>query len=669
MMKRKLMILSLLLLMVLSACSKEEVTPEERLSSYIELWDSANFTQMFDEYLSVSSIEIFGEEAFIDRTEKLYKDLEITNVDITFEKPKEKKHYKMDEVVTFPVQIKMETVAGPIEFEKEVPLTYEQGEDEGNWFIEWDPSFTLPDLEQQDKVGITQLKSERGEILDRNGLPLAINGSGVDIGIIPERFNAAADKEKLAEILNVSPEFITNQLAQSWVQPSYFVPIKRITYTQENNYDAVFDIDGVTNMQVEMREYPYAKALAHLLGYIGPLNAEELADNKDKGYKETDSIGKRGLEQLLEDKLRGEDGIQIYIEKTDQNAERITIAEQPAIDGEEITLTIDAVLQREAFEAMDGERGTAAVIDPQTGEVLALASSPAFDPNEFVVGVSTKRYAELTEDPNEPLLNRFAATYAPGSSIKPITAAIGLELGTLTPADEHIINGDKWQKDTSWGDFKVTRVFGAPNPINLQKALIYSDNIYFAKEALEMGRTSFVDGLHDFGFGEEIPFSYPIRSSQVSNSGQITSEGQLADTSFGQGEMLMNIVHLASSYVPIINDGKMFKPVLFESEPITDVWKEGILTADHAAILRTDLREVVTGGHTNAANIPSLKISGKTGTAELKSVKGEKGKENGFFVAYPTDDPTYLIAMMIEGVENQGGSSHVVKKVTKFMTK
>ena len=317
---------------------------------------------------------------------------------------------------------------------------------------------------------------------------------------------------------------------------------------------------------------------------------------------------------------------------------------------------------------MNGEPGTAAVIDPKTGETLVLASSPAFDPNEFAIGVSSTRYNELTEDPNQPLLNRFAATYAPGSAIKPVTAAIGLAAGTLKPEKGHTINDNKWQKDDSWGNFKVSRLYSPPNPVDLKKALVYSDNIYFAMEALSMGRDQFVEGLTKFGFGEEIPFSYPLRKSQISNDGKIASEGQLADTSFGQGQMLMNIVHLASSYAPIINDGKMVKPILFADEQKGEVWKEGLISPEHAAILRTDLREVITDGSAKAANLPSIKISGKTGTAELKSSQDESGKENGFFVAYPTDDTSYIIAMMIEGVEDQGGSGHVVKKVVKVMS-
>ncbi len=656
----------LIVIVVLVACSKKE-TPEDRLSAYIKLWNDAEFTKMYDEYVSGASKEAFGSSEYIDRTTKLYKDLTITDVKVVFTKPDGDKNYKSEDQPEFPVHITMETVAGPVEFEKKVMMTYgKSGEDE-NWFVEWDPSFILPDLTKADKVGISTITSKRGEIYDRNGLPVAINGKGYEAGIVPEKFNEERDAEKLATILSTTPEFINKQLTQSWVKSDQFVPIKKVASTQDTIIEKMIEVPGVTYTQVEMREYPYGKSLSHLTGYISRINADELEKVKNQGYGETDFIGKRGLEQLLEEQLRGQDGVRIYIEKTDQGAERITIAEKTAADGNSVTLTIDAELQQRTFNAMTGEVGAAAAIDPKTGETLVLTSSPAFDPNEFMIGISSSRYKELTEDPLQPLLNRFAATYAPGSAIKPITAAIGLEAETIDPSKGYTIEGKRWKKDESWGNFGVTRVYTPPNPINLKKALAYSDNIYFAMEALEMGKDTLTEGLKKFGFGADIPFSYPLRTSQISNDGTIGTEAQLVDTSYGQGQMLMNIAHLASSYAPILNNGKMFKLVLFEDEPKSEVWKEGLISAENAAILRKDLREVVVNGSAKDANIPSVKLSGKTGTTELKSSQEKGGKENGFFVGYQTDETSYILAMMIESIEDKGGSSYVVKKVTQVM--
>ena len=658
----------LIIIVALAACSKKE-TPESRLSAYINLWNDAEFTKMYDEYVSEASKDTFTSEEYIDRTEKLYEDLTITDVQVTFTKLDEDRKFKTEDQPEFPVQIKMETAAGPILFEKKVMMTYGKSDEKENWFVEWDPSFILPDLAKTDKVGVSTLSSKRGEILDRNGLSLAINGNGYEAGIVPEKFNEELNADKLAQILGTTSDFITKQLSQSWVKPDQFVPIKKLALSQDDIIEKMIEVPGVTYTKVEMREYPYGQSLSHLTGYIGRINADELEKVKDQGYRETDFIGKRGLEQLLEKQLRGEDGIRIYIEKTEQGAEKITIAEKTATDGDSITLTIDAELQQKTFNAMNGEVGTAAAIDPKTGETLVLTSSPAFDPNEFMLGVSSSRYTELTENPVQPLLNRFAATYAPGSAIKPVTAAIGLEAGTIDPNKGYTIEGKSWKKDESWGNFGVTRVYTPPNPINLKKAIAHSDNIYFAMEALAMGKETLIEGFKKFAFEEEIPFSYPLQASQISNDGTIASEAQLVDTSYGQGQMLMNIVHLASTYAPIINDGKMFKLVLFEDESKSEVWKEGLISPENAAILRTDLREVVASGSAKDANISSVKISGKTGTTELKSSKEKAGQENGFFVGYQTDETSYILAMMIESIEDKGGSSHVVKKVAEVMAK
>src|SRR5690606_9821458 len=159
-----------------------------------------------------------------------------------------------------------------------------------------------------------------------------------------------------------------------------------------------------------------------------------------------------------------------------------------------------------------------AAVNPETGETLVLVSSPAYDPNEYMLGISESRFKELSEDPLNPLFNRFGAAYAPGSTIKPVTAAIGMEAGALDPAQGLQIDGATWQKDGSWGDYRVSRLHPeAPNPIDLNKALVYSDNIYFARQALEMGNETFVAGLKNFGFGEEIPFALELQPSQISN--------------------------------------------------------------------------------------------------------------------------------------------------------
>lgn len=657
--KKLTMILALAFLIFLAGC-QQQASPEDRLKAYIEHWNNGEFSEMYSAYLNQGTKEAYAKTAFVERQQKLYEDLAVENVEVTYTEPAEDTEWDNENPADFSVQVKMDTLAGPVEFEKNMTLLFETQEDTEDWFVEWDPSFIFEQLETGDEVRVSTTSAARGEILDRNKQPIAINGTGYTIGVVPENFTDASVKEELAEILEISVATIDEKMNQSWVQENQFVPISKAAKNNTELLEQVEAIPGATYQETAMREYPYGEALGHLSGYIGPITAEKLEELKDEGYTSTDSIGRRGLEQTLEERLRGKSGVKILIEKQGDTGEVLTIAETPPENGETVTLTIDAELQKSTYDSMEGEAGASAAVDPETGETLALVSSPAYDPNEYLLGISESRFKELSEDPLNPLFNRFGAAYAPGSTIKPVTAAIGLETGTLNPSDGLQIDGATWQKDGSWGDYRVTRLHPeAPNPIDLNKALVYSDNIYFARQALEMGNDAFVAGLKNFGFGEEIPFALELQTSQISNEGTLGSEGQLADTSFGQGQMLTNILHLATMYEPFLTDGIMYKPLLFMDEEKSQVWKDGLLSAENAEVLRTGMRNVVVDGYAQSANRPSVKIAGKTGTAELKGAIGEEGQENGFFVAYDSERPDFILAMMIESIEDNGGSDYV----------
>ena len=657
--KKLSIILALAILLFLAGC-QQQATPEDRLKEYIAHWNNGEFSEMYSNYLNTGTKGAYASEDFVERQQKLYEDLAIENVEVTYTKPEEGAKWDPEKPADFPVQVKMDTLAGPVEFEKPMTLLFETKGETEDWFVEWDPSFIFEQLEKGDEVRVSTTKSERGEILDRNEQPIAINGTGYNIGVVPENFTKASAKEDLAKVLGITAASIDKKLGQSWVQDNQFVPISKVAKNDTELLEKATAIPGVTYQETPMREYPYGEALGHLSGYIGPITAEKLEELKDQGYTNTDSIGRRGLEQTLEERLHGANGVKILIAKKGENGEELTVAETPPENGETVILTIDAELQKSTYEAMKGEAGTSAAVNPKTGETLVLASSPAYDPNEYMLGISESRFKELSEDPLNPLFNRFGAAYAPGSTIKPVTAAIGMEAGTLNPAQGLQIDGATWQKDGSWGDYRVSRLHPeAPNPIDLNKALVYSDNIYFARQALEMGTEAFVAGLKNFGFGEEIPFVLELQPSQISNEGTLESEGQLADTSFGQGQMLTNILHLASMYEPFLTDGIMYKPLLFMEEEKGQVWKDGLLSAENAATLRNGMRNVVVDGYAQSANSSSVKIAGKTGTAELKGAIGEEGQENGFFVAYDSESPDFILAMMIESIEDNGGSDYV----------
>ncbi len=188
---------------------------------------------------------------------------------------------------------------------------------------------------------------------------------------------------------------------------------------------------------------------------------------------------------------------------------------------------------------MKKEPGASAAINPKTGEVLALVSSPSFDSNAYTTYKSnTQLLAWKNESAKEPFKNRFSAAYSPGSTFKLITAAIGLDNGKIKPDELVGITGKKWQLDDSWGPHMVTRVSDTLSSVNLQNAFVYSDNIYFAKSAINIGEDEFIKGSNKFGIGEKLPIGYPIANSQIANGNKIKNDSALADTGYGQGEVL-----------------------------------------------------------------------------------------------------------------------------------
>ncbi|SER52230.1 penicillin-binding protein [Gracilibacillus ureilyticus] len=665
-MKKWLMSLFIFFVLVISGCQQDdEVKPEDRLQEYITHWESYDYQAMYEMTAAVE------QEEFIDRYENIYSDIGAEELKVNFEIPEQSDTEEENEEIAsmvYPIQVSMDSIAGPISFDSEIEMkkTVEVINDEEttDWKVNWNPGLIFPQIKDGGTIGINTISSERGQIYDRNRQGLAVNESIYEMGVVPENFteNSDSEKEQIADLLEISVEEIESQLNQEWVQPHYFVPLKVVPSLAEKDLaDAVSKIKPLTYQTVIGRVYPFGEATAHLVGYIAPITAEKLEEVDEGIYSENDLIGYRGLEELYEEELRGKEGIVIYAEKEGQ--EPVVIAEKEVENGENINLTIDIYVQNELFYALNGDAGTASAINPVTGEVLALVSSPSFDPNAFLYGLSSSTWDKWNNDPANPLLNRFASTFAPGSVFKPITSAIGLTNGSIDPDEGFEINGLTWKKE-NWGNYSIRRVSESAGLVDLEDALIRSDNIYFAMQALQMGEEAMVSGMKQFGIGEDLPFTYPIHSSTISSDGALDNEILLADTSYGQGEVQMSALHLASSFSAILNEGSIMKPTLLMDEKDGEVWKEGLISSEHAELLQNALRKVVTEGTGRAANTGSAEISGKTGTAELKqSQNQEGGQENGWFVGYPSDG-SMIISMMVEHIEgNPDGSGYVAKKV------
>lgn len=637
--------------------------PQETVKNYFALVEKKQYDKMYD-MLSESSKEKISKKKFTERNQNIYEGIEVKDIKISIP---EKEKLK-GSPVTVKYSETMETSADEISFDNAVTLQKEDGE----YKIDWDSTVIFPNLQDSYKVQIQTESAQRGTIYDRNGVILAGNGTVLEVGLVPGKMGddtaRAESIKKLAELLDVSEEAIQNALGASYVQDDSFVPIKKIAKGNEEKEAQLLTIPGVMLNDSQDRVYPLGAAAGHLTGYVQAVTAEDLEKLENKGYHANSVVGRSGLEQTYEEELRPVDGTRIII--ADETGNTIeTLAYQPAQNGKDVRVTIDAEVQKTAYDQFAQDPGTAAAMNPKTGEVLALVSTPGYDPNEFVLGMSDARWNALNEDASNPLMNRFVNTWVPGSAFKGITAAVGVDAGIINPDENLGYVGLSWQKDASWGDYHVTTLTDYGETVNLVNAMTYSDNIYFAREALKIGADTMEEKLKSFGFEEELPFDLTMQASTFDDDGKIDSEIQLADTGYGQGQVLVNPLHLLSMYSMFVNDGNMIQPVLkYEENAAAKIWKEKAVSAQTAQTVKQSLLSVIENpsGTGAGAKIDGVTMLGKTGTAEIKESQDDTtGVERGWFICETTEDMSNQIAVvgMVEDVKTKGGSSYVTQKV------
>lgn len=637
--------------------------PQETVKNYFALVEKKQYDKMYD-MLSESSKEKISKKKFTERNQNIYEGIEVKDIKISIP---EKEKLK-GSPVTVKYSETMETSADEISFDNAVTLQKEDGE----YKIDRDSTVIFPNLQDSYKVQIQTESAQRGTIYDRNGVILAGNGTVLEVGLVPGKMGddtaRAESIKKLAELLDVSEEAIQNALGASYVQDDSFVPIKKIAKGNEEKEAQLLTIPGVMLNDSQDRVYPLGAAAGHLTGYVQAVTAEDLEKLENKGYHANSVVGRSGLEQTYEEELRPVDGTRIII--ADETGNTIeTLAYQPAQNGKDVRVTIDAEVQKTAYDQFAQDPGTAAAMNPKTGEVLALVSTPGYDPNEFVLGMSDARWNALNEDASNPLMNRFVNTWVPGSTFKGITAAVGVDAGIINPDENLGYVGLSWQKDASWGDYHVTTLTDYGETVNLVNAMTYSDNIYFAREALKIGADTMEEKLKSFGFEEELPFDLTMQASTFDDDGKIDSEIQLADTGYGQGQVLVNPLHLLSMYSMFVNDGNMIQPVLkYEENAAAKIWKEKAVSAQTAQTVKQSLLSVIENpsGTGASAKIDGVTMLGKTGTAEIKESQDDTtGVERGWFICETTEDMSNQIAVvgMVEDVKTKGGSSYVTQKV------
>ena len=648
------------------------VSPEELLVEYMNHIPKQEYEEMYA-MLNIEASRNISQDDFVKRNSAIYEGIEVDNMEIEVTAYDEER-----KAVTY--QTSFDTVAGNISFENEA--IFLKGED--GYELVWDDSLIFPELGSIDKVKISTTQANRGDILDRNGRVLAGKGVASSVGIVPGKLEDRDEAiQQIAELLEIEPEVIEKMLSAKWVKEDSFVPIKTIPKVAEielmkiepdeevlkenERQKKLLEIPGVMISDTEVREYPLGEAAAHLVGYVQSVTAEDLENHAGEGYTANSVMGKSGMEGLFEKELKGQNGCDIYIVDSDGN-KKTELASIFVQDGKDIQLTIDAELQRSLYEQFKEDKSCSVAMNPYTGEVLALVSTPSYDNNDFIMGLSNEQWTALNEDENKPMYNRFRQVWCPGSTFKPIIAAIGLKSETIDPMEDYGNEGLSWQKDSSWGSYCVTTLH-TYEPVILENALIYSDNIYFAKAALKIGAEEMERSLTELGFNEEIPFDIKMAKSQYSNTENIETEIQLADSGYGQGQVLVNPLHMACIYSAFCNEGNIIKPYLvYQAKATVTFWMPGAFSKETANQVLEGTKKVVNDSHGTgyAAHRDDVVLAGKTGTAEIKASKDDtSGTELGWFAIYSTEETVehpILIISMVEDVKGRGGSGYVVKK-------
>lgn len=640
--------------------NQNKVNPEDIWQNYISCINEQKYEEMYN-MISNDTTQTISKEDFITRNKNIYEGIDMADLKIQINNvvEEDKNNVKIYYTET------METSAGNIKFDNSVKLVKDK---EKKYCIVWNHNLILPGLNSTDKVKVKTIKAERGEIYDQNGKLLAGKGQISSIGIVPGKLgeNKQENIEKIAELLGTTSEAINKYLSASWVKNDTFVPIKKVEKSESELKEKLLAIPGIKITSENSRVYPLGEAAAHLIGYVQTVTADDLKNNKGKGYTSTSVIGKAGLEKLYESRLKGNDGLEIYIEDEKGNR-KSEIAKIDVQNGEKITITIDSDIQQKLYEELKDDKGFFVVMHPKTGELLALVSTPSYNPNKFVLGMTTAEWNEINNNENKPMYTRYVQSYIPGSTFKPITGAIGLTTGSLSEDDTFSYNGLSWKKD-GWGEFDITTLTAYDGPKNLRNALIHSDNIYFAQAALKIGKNNLQKGLDKILFNKDIGLEISVAKSQYSNSGNIANEKVLADSGYGQGEILVNPILMASIYSAFANDGNMVKPYIEEKdEKNTEYLVENAFSKEAANIIKNDLIQVVENqeGTAKDMKVAGRTIAGKTGTAELKGSKNAEADVLGWFDCFTADSNNnqLLIISMVENARDLGGSHYLIKKI------
>ncbi len=558
-------------------------------------------------------------------------------------------------------------------------------------------------LAAENHIRLVLAPPSRGEILDRFGRPLASQRQAGRVSVVGERLDdPEATLRQLGRFIDL-PESRVNRVLEeirsNRMRRANFVPV---TVVQELSYEEfarlrvrAVEMEGVDVQMASTRSYPRGRDFAHVLGYVARASADDLtrlAEGRSASEQRTFEdllrhpdirVGRQGMERFAEDWLRGRPGRRRVV--TNAHGRPMQELEQDpstaAVPGKDLFVTIDAELQRIAIDRFEGESGAAVLMDITSGEVLAMVSTPAFDPNSFVNGISGKDYAELRDNPMAPLYPRaHGGVYPPGSTFKMVVATAALEAGVVKTTDTVRCGGSYRFGNRTWHCWKK----GGHGTMNMHNAIKHSCDVYFYEIARRTGVRKIAEVSHKFGFGETFVLGMTGgRSGLVPDPewkqrarGEPWFEGETLNFGIGQGQLGTTPLQLALMTARIAATGAPIKPKLIGLGPPSDEDRmlDAPLDATIMEIQKAGMFGVTSepGGtayRSGDLGLGGPRLAGKTGTAQVRRIsaeeraKGIRGggaiarelRDHALFVAYaPADNPRYAVSVIVE--HGEGGS-------------
>ncbi len=514
----------------------------------------------------------------------------------------------------------------------------------------------------------------RGLILDRNGEILGMNRPSFDVLLTPgEVQNPQGICRLLSEVLKVNPIQLLRALEEGKARPSEPILVKRdvdevaMVALQERKYE----LGGVILQLRPLRSYPRGDFASHLLGYVSEVNPRQLSRQENRDFRHGDRLGQGGIEGAYDALLRGiEGGEQIEVDASGRAKRGLGRIEPKS--GFSVVLTIDAQIQRLAEEALQGHNGVVVAMDPRHGEILALVSKPAYDPNLFSSRISPEQWARLTRNPYHPLQNRaLQSAYPPGSIFKLITAIAGLRKGVITPETKFLCQGS-----FSLGayEYRCWKKEGHGN-LSLNQAIAHSCNVFFYNVAMRVGMEELARTAKEFGFGEPLDLNLCSEARGLVPTPEWKKKvkrekwylGNTIQAGIGQGMIAATPLQILQMTSAIANGGRLFRPMVvkeivnpdgdwvekYEAEVIRDIG----LPADILSAVRKGMWTAVNEGGTGGlAKVEGLGVCGKTSTAQVVSRSSDRSgrrersvMDHAWFTCFaPETDPTLAIVVLVE---------------------